>query len=69
MSPNSEPIRDLHGRVMFNCASCGVPLTEDDFFEQGLRTPRHDESREEYLDAELLDLITHDDCMKALRAG
>jgi hypothetical protein len=69
MSPNAEPIRDLQGRVMFYCSSCGLPLTEDDFFHIGMRMPRYDETAEEYLDAELLDRISHDDCMKALRAG
>jgi len=69
MSLTSEPIRDLQGRVMFYCAACGLPLTEDDFFYQGFRMPRYDESFEDYMDAELFDRVTHDDCMKALRAG
>ena len=64
-----DPIVDFSGRIMFLCAACGAPMTRDDFFEIGLRLPDQGESREDYCDAELIDRITHVDCLRAARTG
>ena len=64
----SEPVLDPHGVVMFHCASCGGPITKDDFFEQSLRLPDYDEGRDDYCDAELLDEIRHTACVRAAKA-
>ncbi len=68
MNTKSEAIVDHHGRIMFYCGACGTPLTTDDFFELGLRLPEHGEEHGEYCEAELIDKITHVDCLRATRA-
>jgi hypothetical protein len=62
----AEAVRDYSGEIMFCCCACGVALTTDDFFEQGMRLPDNGESREEYCDAELLEGTTHIDCSRAI---
>lgn len=64
-----EAIIDHQGRIMFYCSSCGTPLTKDDFFEIGLRLPDYGETAGDYAEAELLDTISHIDCLRAARAG
>lgn len=64
-----DPILDFHGRIMFYCASCGVPLTADDFFELGMRLPDHGETHDDYFEAELLERLSHVDCLRAARAS
>jgi hypothetical protein len=68
--PNTEPILDGRGVVMFHCSTCGGPITKEDFFEQSLRLPDFDESRDDYCDAELIDEFRHNACIAAAaRAG
>ena len=62
------PIVDHHGAVMLVCRACGRALTEDDFFELGLRLPERGESREDYRDAELIDEVAHIECAAAATA-
>ena len=64
-----ETIIDHHGRIMFYCGSCGTPLTADDFFDLGLRLPDYGEERDDYCQAELIDKISHIDCLRAARTG
>lgn len=59
----TQPVVDEHGDVMFVCPACGAALTEDDFFALGLRMPDRGESRGDYRDAELLDDVSHLDCL------
>ena len=59
----THAVVDEHGAVMFACPTCGRPLTEDDFFDLGLRLPERGESRPDYLDAELLDDVLHLECL------
>jgi hypothetical protein len=68
-SATGDAVVDYHGRIMFFCAACGAPITKDDFFELGLRLPDNGESRDDYCEAELIDAITHLDCLKAARAS
>jgi hypothetical protein len=69
MTRRVEPILDHFGQIMFICSSCGEPLTADDFFHLGLRQPNPGETREEYAEAELIEAISHDDCLRAARAS
>ncbi len=64
-----RPVLDRQGQTMFRCAACGLPLTEDDFFDLGLRLPEPGESRSEYCENELIDVLHHADCLRAKRAG
>ena len=59
----SEPILNPCGTVMFHCASCGGPITKEDFFELSLRLPEYDEDRDDYCNAELIDEIRHRACI------
>jgi hypothetical protein len=65
----SEALRDPKGRPMFLCGTCGLPLSAHDVTGQGLRLPGPDESRDEYLDAELIDSLQHPACLSERRAG
>lgn len=69
MSPTSDAVVDFQGRIMFYCAACGSPITKSDIFELGLRLPEPGESKDDYCEAELIDAITHVDCLKAARAA
>lgn len=64
----SQPVVDEHGAIMFVCRACGIALTDDDFFALGLRMPERGESRDDYCDAELLDEISHLECIAAVTA-
>ncbi|HEY8172358.1 MAG TPA: hypothetical protein VIH21_04660 [Dehalococcoidia bacterium] len=66
---SASPITDEHGRAMFHCAVCRRPLTNDDFFELGLRLPDRFETAGDYFDAELIDELEHPECTHARRAG
>lgn len=68
-SAMGDAVVDYHGRIMFLCGACGAPITKDDFFELGLRLPDNGESTDDYCEAELIDVITHLDCLKAARAS
>jgi len=68
-SATGDAVVDYHGRIMFFCGACGAPITKDDFFELGLRFPDNGETRDDYCAAELIDVITHLDCLKASRAS
>lgn len=48
---------------MFHCRQCGEVLTIDDFFDLGLRLPDNGESHDEYVDAELIERVTHLRCI------
>ena len=71
MSPNSDPqaVLDRLGRAVLLCASCHAPLSADDFFELGMRLPDHGETREEYIDDELIDYVSHPRCPLGKQAG
>jgi hypothetical protein len=69
MTAGTEALVDYRGRVMFVCKCCQQPITRDDFFDLGLRVPDTDESRDDYCEAELLDEVSHLDCLSAKRAG
>jgi len=66
-----EPLIDLRGRVMFNCAICGGPMTRRDFFDAELRLPEYGETAQDYADAELIDRFEHARCgtTRGVRAG
>jgi hypothetical protein len=65
----SEPLVDHHGRVMFYCDDCCMPLSRSDVLDLGLRLPDYGECAEDYLDAELIDSFRHPSCIAAARAG
>lgn len=69
MNMTGKTILDSHGRVMFHCADCGNPMTEDDFFALSLRVPDWGETRDEYCDAELVDTVRHAECGRIASAG
>lgn len=69
MTATRQPLRDGHGRAMFSCTECRAPLTSDDLFDLGLRMPEPDEDRDEYCDSQLIDALSHTDCLRARRAG
>ncbi len=69
MSVTGSPIVDDRGRVMFHCADCGGPMTEDDFFSLSLRLPNYRESRDEYCDGELIDTFRHPSCVQVAHAS
>lgn len=61
----SPLVLDRQGRPMFHCRHCGEPITQADFFDQGLRLPESYESAADYRDAELLDDFEHSSCLRA----
>jgi hypothetical protein len=65
----SNAILDERGRPLFVCRVCRQPLTTDDFFYFGMRLPDEGESAEDYFEAELLDGIDHDACVRARRSA
>jgi len=69
MKAHTSPVLDQHGRVMFQCGHCGTPISQNDFFDLGLRLPDMGETKEEYCDAELINTVEHVDCLRADRAG
>ncbi|HZP57562.1 MAG TPA: hypothetical protein VFC53_08390 [Dehalococcoidia bacterium] len=69
MTTTSPIVLDPQGRPMFFCATCGGPLTQDDFFAQELRLPERGETRDDYCDAELIDSLKHAACARSSRAG
>ncbi len=69
MTAASPVVTDYRGRPVLTCSRCGQPLTSDDFFELGLRTPDHGESRDDYHEAELVDTVQHLDCASLQVAG
>ena len=60
-------VRDQRGAPLFSCALCGAPLTVLDFARQALRCPESGETARDYLDAELIDDLSHYDCVVAAR--
>ena len=60
-------LRDQRGAPLFPCSVCGAPLTLSDFGRQGLRYPDSGETAQEYLDTELIDRLTHYDCVGTAR--
>jgi hypothetical protein len=62
-------ILDRQGRVIFTCSSCGEPITNDDFFDMGLRLPEDGETQDDYFSTELLDELSHTRCTREKRAG
>ena len=69
MTALTDPLTDKQGRAMFSCKHCSRPLTGDDLIAQGLRLPDPGESRDEYLEAELIDDLLHLTCEAAKQAG
>ena len=63
----NSTIADSEGRPMLRCSSCGAPLTQDDFFDLGLRLPDLGESRNDYVDAELIDSVVHVRCIRSAK--
>ena len=60
-------VRDQRGAPLFRCSLCGAPLTAVDFGRQALRYPESGETAQDYLDAELIDELSHYDCVRAAR--
>ena len=60
-------VRDQQGAPLFRCSLCGAPLTVVDFGRQALRCPDGGETAQDYLDAELIDELSHYDCAGAAR--
>ena len=54
----SQAVVDHLGHTVLTCASCHTPLTPDDFFELGMRLPEPDETRDEYIEDELIDYVS-----------
>ena len=69
MTNTAHAIADRLGRPMFTCATCGRPITTDDFFDLALRSPDDGESQDDYFAAELLDCISHSECTRAAHAS
>jgi len=65
----SVPLTDDRGDIMFRCAMCWEPMTQDDFFELGLRLPDQGEWAEDYREAELIDRIEHARCLPSQTPG
>lgn len=57
------------GRPLLTCTACGEPLRVEDLLGQNLRLPEQSESREDYLDAELLDDLAHVACEGVRRSA
>ena len=57
------------GRPLLTCIACGEPLRVEDLVAQHLRLPEQSESREDYLDAELLDDLAHVACAGVRRSA
>ena len=55
-------VRGPDGQPMFVCVRCGVPLTKDGLVDLGLRLPDAGESRDDSMDAELIDAVRHAMC-------
>lgn len=60
-----DQLLNIDGRVMFYCRDCREPITREDIFELSLRLPEEGESRDEYMEAELIDDIRHLRCIRA----
>jgi hypothetical protein len=60
-------VRDQRGSPLFRCSLCGAPLTVVDFGRQALRCPESGETAQDYLDAEVIDELSHYDCVSAAR--
>ena len=60
-------VQDRRGAPLFRCSLCGAPLTVVDFGRQALRYPESGETAQDYLDAELIDELSHYDCVSAAR--
>lgn len=65
----SDVLLSPSGRPLLICARCGEPLRVEDLVAQNLRLPEQSESREDYLDAELLDDLAHVECNKVARSA
>lgn len=65
ISLKSDVMRDCNGLPLLLCATCGQALCMNDLIEQSLRLPEPAESREDYVDAELLDDLAHVACLNA----
>ncbi len=68
MTTTSEQLLDEHGRAMFWCDDCKEAMTKDDVFELGMRLPDHGETRDDYVEAELVDVVRHLRCIRGTRA-
>ena len=66
--PEAIFLTDSHG-LLFVCATCQRPLAASDLIGQSLRLPDHQETRDDYLDAELLDDLSHMNCANARRSA
>ena len=60
-------VRDQRGAPLFRCSLCVAPLTVVDFSRQALRCPESGETAQDYLDAEVIDELSHYDCIGAAR--
>ena len=60
-------VRDQRGTPLFRCSLCGAPLTLVDFGRQALRCPESGEIPQDYLDTELIDELSHYDCVRPAR--
>jgi len=69
MTTQTDALLDLAGRPLFRCSACGEAIGEGDIIDQGLRLPEPGESRDEYMEAELVDEFRHRDCLASRRAG
>jgi hypothetical protein len=65
------PEMTLHGTAdelpvesIFTCRICDRVLLLEDIFNQGLRQPEPGETRDEYMEAELLDGLDHLVCLR-----
>ncbi len=65
----AEVLRDRRGKALFICPHCSGELTDEDVISQGLRLPSHDETRDEYCEAELVDDLEHLACARGQQAG
>lgn len=65
----SDVLLSPNGRPLLSCIGCGEPLRVEDLVAQNLRLPEQSETREEYLDAELLDGLAHVACATSVRSA
>lgn len=63
--PSNATLPTAAAPAGFICDHCHQPVTFEDFIDLGLRAPDTGESRDDYFDAELLDSLTHEACIRA----
>ena len=69
MNAPQSPLLDYRGAMMFRCTRCGTGLSPDDIFDLGMRLPDRGESRDDYIEAELIDEMMHVACLRAGRGA